>query len=62
MLSDSVHVVTLPGDSNIPRLTAAEIEALCHFAFQVHDHNASAPAEPIFWYRTDNKAFWKFHN
>lgn len=62
MQSDSMHVVTMLGDSNAPRLTPDEVDALCHFAFQMHDHEATTPASPIFWYRSEGKDLWKFWN
>lgn len=56
------HVVTLIGKSTNPRLTAEEVEALCHFAYRTHDHEVGKPAHAIFWYRTDGKELWKFWN
>jgi hypothetical protein len=52
----------MPGESSDSRLTADEIEALCHFAFHVHDHEARIPSQPIFWYRSNNKDLWRFSN
>jgi hypothetical protein len=62
MRNDSLHVVTMHGESSDPRLTPDEVEALCHFAFRVHDHEAREPAQPIFWYRVDGNELWKFQN
>jgi hypothetical protein len=62
MRSDFTRVVTMLGESAPPRLTPDEIEALCHFAFRIHDHEACQPAQPIFWYRLDGKELWKFQN
>ena len=61
-MMEQIHVVSMIGSSTEPRLTADEVEALCHFAFRVHDHQACEPAQPIFWYRLDGKELWKFQN
>ncbi len=47
------HVITIPGRSVEPRLMPDEIEEFFRFAYAMHDHNASTPAEPIFWYRSE---------
>jgi hypothetical protein len=62
MLGDSTRVVTMLGESRDRRLAPDEVEALCHFAFRVHDHDAGVPAQPIFWWRLDDKELWKFQN
>ena len=55
------HVV-LYGSSPDPRLSTAEIEAVFEFAFRIHNHDASTPAQPIFWVRTDGADLWQFAN
>jgi hypothetical protein len=62
MRNDHIYVVSMLGESRDPRLTADEIEALCHFAFRVHDHEACEPAQQIFWWRLNDKDLWKYHN
>jgi hypothetical protein len=48
------HVITFVGNSREPRLDPQEIEDLARFAYAVHDHQASTPAQPIFWHRIDS--------
>lgn len=48
-----MNVVTWVGDSRVPYLTPEEVDTFIRFALQVHDHHATTPAQPIFWYRTD---------
>lgn len=52
-------VIILIGMDAAPRLTAEEVEALFQFSFQVHDHHASKPQEPIYWHRTPSKDRWE---
>ncbi len=55
------HVILL-GDSNSPRLTSEEVEALFAWTLETHDHNASRPQPAIFWHRDDDRSYWKFVN
>ena len=55
-------VVTIPGSSPDPRLLPHEIEELANFAFLVHNHDASRPAQPIFWLRAEEKFASHFWN
>jgi hypothetical protein len=63
-MRSNVHVVTLLSSSHnvSPRLTDEEVETLFRFAAQIHDYEATTPAEPIFWHRDDNEKCLKFWN
>jgi hypothetical protein len=54
--------VVLQGASPDAQLSRAEIETLFEFAFRVHNHDASTPAQPLFWVRSDSQDLWKFAN
>ena len=53
-------VVMLIGTDLGARLTPDEVEKLFEFSIQVHDHEATGPAQPIFWLRaeSDIRRFW----
>jgi len=47
------QVVTLPGETDPPRLTAEEVDRFANFAFMLHDHSNATPESAIYWWRTD---------
>lgn len=54
--------VVLDGDSKSETLTPSEVAAIFDFAFRVHNHEASTPAQPLFWVRTHAQEIWRFAN
>lgn len=54
--------VVLDGASDAARLTPEEVDVIFGFAFRVHNHDASTPAQPLYWVRSESAEIWKFAN
>lgn len=49
-----LQVLTIISDDISPRLTAEEIGYLGFVLFELHDHTARFPQEPLYWQRVSN--------
>ena len=43
--------IELKQGSNNPRLDPSEVDAMFNLFYQIHDHTASYPAQPVWWER-----------
>lgn len=45
------HAITLDGDENDSPLTDEEVDSMFNFLYEVHNHLATGPQQPVFWWR-----------
>lgn len=51
-----ITIITFPkSEVNGPRLTAQEVLEAAAFTYQIHNHLANAPQQPIWWERTERR-------
>jgi len=56
-----VRIITLIGRGG-DRLTAQEVQMIFDALFEVHDHLAMQPQQPIFWHRSQSNEIWHWVN
>lgn len=47
-----LRLIAIPGDENDTPLTVEEAEEWADFFYAIHNHQATHPQQPTFWWRT----------